>query len=41
LETLVVHEQTINAFAELELAGHTELSGTVLTRYLEAAAARS
>jgi hypothetical protein len=39
LETLVGHEQTINAFAELELAGHTDLSGPVLQRYLERAGA--
>jgi hypothetical protein len=35
LQTLVLHEQTINAFAELELAGHPDLSGTVLQHYLE------
>jgi ABC-type transporter Mla subunit MlaD len=35
LTTLVQHEQTINAFAELELAGHGDLSGAVLQRYLE------
>jgi hypothetical protein len=35
LETLVAHEQTINAFAELELAGHADLSLAVLRRYLE------
>ena len=35
LQTLVAHEQTINAFAELELAGHAELSGALLQRYLE------
>ncbi len=35
LQTLVTHEQVINAFAELELAGHADLSGAVLHRYLE------
>jgi hypothetical protein len=40
LHTLVVHEQAINAFAELELAGHGDLSGAVLQRYLERAATR-
>jgi hypothetical protein len=35
LHTLVAHEQTINAFAELELAGYTDLSCAVLQRYLE------
>jgi hypothetical protein len=35
LQALVAHEQTINAFAELELAGHTELSLPILQRYLE------
>lgn len=38
LHTLVEHEQTINAFAELELAGHADLSLTVLRRYLESVA---
>src|SRR3954454_4046569 len=35
LRTLVAHEETINAFAELELAGHADVSGVVLQRYLE------
>ena len=35
--TLVAHELAINAFTELELAGHPDVSGVVLTRYLEGA----
>jgi hypothetical protein len=35
MHALVAHEQTINAFAELELGGYTELSCVVLRRYLE------
>jgi hypothetical protein len=34
---LVAHEQTISAFAQLELAGHRDISTTLLTRYLETA----
>src|SRR5882724_5320689 len=34
---LVAHEQTIGAFAQLELAGHRDISATLLTRYLETA----
>lgn len=34
---LVAHEQTISAFAQLELAGHHDLATTLLTRYLETA----
>ena len=37
LSALVAHELAINAFAELELAGHHDVSDVVLTRYLEAA----
>jgi hypothetical protein len=37
LMALVAHEQTISAFAQLELAGHADLSTTLLTRYLETA----
>jgi hypothetical protein len=37
LHALVEHEQTINAFTELELAGCTDISHAVLTRYLETA----
>jgi hypothetical protein len=37
LAALVAHEQTISAFAQLELAGHPDLSTTLLTRYLETA----
>ncbi len=37
LAALVAHEQTISAFAQLELAGHRDLSTTLLTRYLETA----
>ena len=37
LSTLVAHELAINAFAELELAGHHDVSHVVLTRYLESA----
>jgi hypothetical protein len=37
LSALVAHELAINAFAELELAGHPDLAGVVLTRYLEGA----
>jgi hypothetical protein len=35
LDELVLHEQVINAFAELELAGRDDLSAAVLHRYLE------
>jgi hypothetical protein len=35
LTALVAHELAINAFAELELAGHADLAGAVLYRYLE------
>jgi hypothetical protein len=38
LVALVTHEQAINAFAELELAGHPDRSRAVLDWYLEAAA---
>ena len=38
LVALVTHEQAINAFAELELAGHPDRSRTVLDWYLEGAA---
>jgi hypothetical protein len=37
LAELVEHELTINAFTELELAGHADLAGVVLRRYLEQA----
>jgi hypothetical protein len=37
LVALVQHEQTINAFAELELAGHRDVSGALLERYLATA----
>ena len=37
LSALVAHELAINAFTELELSGHPDLSGVVLTRYLEGA----
>jgi hypothetical protein len=37
LSALVAHELAINAFAELELAGYPDVSGVVLTRYLEGA----
>jgi hypothetical protein len=37
LRALVAHELTINAFTELELAGHDDLSGALLQRYLETA----
>ena len=36
LVALVTHEQAINAFAELELAGHPDRSRAVLDWYLEA-----
>jgi len=39
LVALVTHEQAINAFAELELAGHADRSRAVLDWYLEGAAA--
>jgi len=39
LVALVTHEQAINAFAELELAGHPDRSLSVLHWYLEAAPA--
>jgi hypothetical protein len=39
LVALVTHEQAINAFAELELAGHPDRSRAVLDWYLEAAPA--
>jgi hypothetical protein len=35
LVALVAHEQAINAFAELELAGHADRSRSVLDWYLE------
>ena len=35
LVALVAHEQAINAFAELELAGHPDRSRAVLDWYLE------
>ena len=37
LAALIAHEQTISAFAQLELAGHTDVSHALLTRYLETA----
>jgi hypothetical protein len=37
LEALVAHEQTISAFAQLEIAGHHDISTALLTRYLESA----
>jgi hypothetical protein len=37
LEALVSHEETISAFAQLELAGHHDISSALLTRYLETA----
>jgi hypothetical protein len=37
LDELVLHEQAINAFAELELVGRDDLSGAVLRRHLERA----
>ena len=39
LVALVTHEQAINAFAELELAGHPDRSRAVLDWYLEPAPA--
>jgi hypothetical protein len=39
LVALVTHEQAINAFAELELAGHPDRSRAVLDWYLEGAPA--
>jgi hypothetical protein len=38
LAELVAHELAINAFAELELAGHGDLAAAVLRRYLEESA---
>jgi len=37
LVALVAHEQAISAFAQLEIAGHHDISSIVLTRYLETA----
>jgi hypothetical protein len=37
LTALVAHEQTISAFAQLELGGHSDISSLLLTRYLETA----
>ena len=37
LTALVAHEQAISAFAQLEIAGHHDISSVVLTRYLETA----
>ena len=37
LTALVAHEQAISAFAQLEIAGHHDISSLVLTRYLETA----
>ena len=37
LAALVSHEETISAFAQLELAGHHDISPALLTRYLETA----
>jgi hypothetical protein len=37
LVALVAHEQAISAFAQLEIAGHHDISTAVLTRYLETA----
>jgi hypothetical protein len=37
LVALVAHEQTISAFAQLEIAGHRDVSIAVLSRYLESA----
>ncbi len=37
LHALVEHEQTISAFAQLELSGASDVSHFVLTRYLESA----
>jgi hypothetical protein len=37
LAALVAHEQTISAFAQLEMAGHHDVSTALLTRYLETA----
>jgi hypothetical protein len=37
IAALVAHEQAISAFAQLELAGHHDVSTAVLTRYLETA----
>jgi len=37
LVALITHEQAINAFAELELAGHADRSRSVLDWYLETA----
>jgi hypothetical protein len=39
LVALITHEQAINAFAELELAGHPDRSRAVLDWYLEGAPA--
>jgi hypothetical protein len=38
LVALITHEQAINAFAELELAGHADRSRSVLDWYLETVA---
>ena len=35
LVALVAHEQAISAFAQLEIAGHRDVSTAVLSRYLE------
>ena len=37
LVALISHEQAINAFAELELAGHADRSRSVLDWYLDPA----
>jgi hypothetical protein len=37
IAALVVHEETISAFAQLELAGHHDVSTAMLRRYLETA----
>jgi hypothetical protein len=34
---LVQHEQTLSAFADLELAGHDDVSRALLERYLATA----
>src|SRR6185437_2363362 len=37
IAALVAHEQTISAFAQLEIAGFHDVSTALLTRYLETA----
>jgi hypothetical protein len=37
IAALVAHEETISAFAQLEMSGHADVAPAVLTRYLETA----